>query len=248
MLGKRQSLASFRAFPIQEKTRTMRRSAKGFTLIEVLVAVTLVALLAAAITPNVVRALRKGRISRAKSDAQAIANAVLAFRIDTGVWPIFLNPGESLALDGTQQTVDVLVSTSNTPIPAGNPNAQVASGWQAQQNVDLLENHLIRNSPGGGGSYRESRDPLELPGWDGPYLDRLAADPWGNPYLINARFLNDISVPDAEFHNVIVVSAGPNRLLETPFGDGVIREVIADSDGDGTADGDDVGYILRGGR
>ena len=44
---------------------------KGFTLIEIIVAVALVAILSAAIAPSVINNIAQGRIARTQSDCQA---------------------------------------------------------------------------------------------------------------------------------------------------------------------------------
>ena len=63
------------------------RNSKAFTLIEIIVAVALVAILSAAIAPSVLNNIAQGRIARATSDVQALASAVTRFRKDTGVYP-----------------------------------------------------------------------------------------------------------------------------------------------------------------
>ena len=51
------------------------RSHKGFTLIERIVAVALVAILSAAIAPSVLNNIAQGRVARAQSDVQAVAQS-----------------------------------------------------------------------------------------------------------------------------------------------------------------------------
>lgn len=52
---------------------------------------------------------------------------------------------------------------------------------------------------------REYPDKLELlvsnsesANWDGPYIDELPTDPWGNPYMIDGDFIKSAG-PDQEF-------------------------------------------------
>ena len=70
------------------------RSTRGFTLIEIIVAVALVAILSAAIAPNVLNNIAQGRLTRAKSDVQSIAQAIQMFKNDVGAYPNRAQPGD----------------------------------------------------------------------------------------------------------------------------------------------------------
>ena len=65
-----------------------RRDLGGFTLIEILVAVAILAILSAALSPLVIKYVNDGRRARTLSDAQAIAQAIEQFHLDTGLWPV----------------------------------------------------------------------------------------------------------------------------------------------------------------
>ena len=68
--------------------RNQGRRQSGFTLVEILVAVAILAIMSAALTPLVVKYVNDGRRARAMSDSQAIGQAILAFQLDTGLWPV----------------------------------------------------------------------------------------------------------------------------------------------------------------
>jgi len=57
--------------------------------------------------------------------------------------------------------------------------------------------------------------------WKGPYFGSVSADPWGNPYFINAANFGVANQP------VLLLSAGPNGAFETgpaattPVGDDI---------------------------
>ena len=59
----------------------------GFTLIEVIIAVALVAIMAVAIAPPLVQNIKQGKITRAQSDAQTLGTALLNYYKDVGQWP-----------------------------------------------------------------------------------------------------------------------------------------------------------------
>jgi general secretion pathway protein G len=105
--------------------------ARGFTLIEIMVVITILGVLAALIVPRVVGRTDDARIAAAKQDIASIMQALKLYRLDNGRYPT------------TDQGLQALITKPTTePMP---------SNWK-----------------------------------QGGYLERLAADPWGEPY----KFLN----------------------------------------------------------
>jgi general secretion pathway protein G len=105
--------------------------ARGFTLIEIMVVITILGVLAALIVPRVVGRTDDARIAAAKQDIASIMQALKLYRLDNGRYPT------------TDQGLQALITRPTLePMP---------SNWK-----------------------------------QGGYLERLSADPWGEPY----KFLN----------------------------------------------------------
>src|SRR5882724_11520042 len=60
---------------------------RGFTLIEIMVDVTIIGLLAAVIVPSVVGKVGEARVAKARQDIQAMGTALTMYRLDNFKYP-----------------------------------------------------------------------------------------------------------------------------------------------------------------
>jgi len=197
---------------------------KGFTLIEVIVAIAVVAILAGIITPSVIKHLDDSKRARAQNDCQVVGSTLASFYKDTGRWP---NMDASGATGAAALTL--LVGEGATPTAAG-----AAANWgqaTTAATADLMAYHLVSNRPknqavniyNATGEFR----------WSGPYHTSFTSDPWGNRYAVNVG--NMFSANNA----VWVISAGPNGVINTAFNQAIPNNgVLALAQ-------DDIGYRLR---
>ncbi|HZZ85727.1 MAG TPA: type II secretion system major pseudopilin GspG [Anaeromyxobacteraceae bacterium] len=66
---------------------TQRRRERGMTLIEIMVVITILGLIAAAVAVNVVSNLSDARIKQAKADLHTLENCLDLYKIDKGHYP-----------------------------------------------------------------------------------------------------------------------------------------------------------------
>jgi hypothetical protein len=190
--------------------------------------------------PLAVRSRRDGR-DQALARSQVLGRAILAFHLDTGVWPVNddvdPNSGEISRLVGLPAG-EVAVRR----IPGGDG---LAGGWRgdaAEDAVGALADHLIQNRTEGLVEiYPRSTLAPDHPGWNGPYLREIPLDPWGHPYVCNTRYLEGaqvrgVGIEQSLTHAVFCLSAGPNEVFETPLADDVPLVEPA---------GDDLGWPIQ---
>lgn len=187
----------------------------GFTLIEIIVVLAVVAALAAILTPMVVRYVEDARNSRARSDTKVIGSAVNQFYRDVGVGPVYSN---GTAFDNRAADLSVLFGPGSEPTIASG-----ATGWgvtgpaafdPSAASADTLAEQIISNSGGGSSIYPTSSPSGVRRGqglfWQGPYIDAVDSDPWGHRYLVQVQGFRTGSSTA-----VFVLSAGPDGTVET---------------------------------
>jgi type II secretory pathway pseudopilin PulG len=226
------------------------------TIIETTVILSVMFILAGAMSPIVSESLTTARAVKAKNDAGMIAMGLINFQKDVGADALTfggtstasraLSLPDVLATEGEQPTTENESSPADSTLMAAlmTPGARGTSGGgagrggsRAMRNrwrevvVGRLDDHLMTNRKG----YRYRR-PGEYGGWNGPYLSAdIKGDPWGNQFMVNAGWLDGgTTAADANGdprRAVFVVSAGANGIIETPYEQPII---------DAGAVGDDV--------
>lgn len=216
-------------------SKQMNRS--GFTLIEIVIAVAIVAIFAAALSPMVFRHLEDAKLAKAQNETETIASAMLSYYKDTGAW-------QYTDADGpTGNGIARVASSTVIATGAGTGAGTGAAKWGTQGTVKPLGDYLYFNNPDddssatGVNSDEASADwPTTGRGaWRGPYIDQYSfTDPWGKAYVVNMNYAPGGTYTGSVRHKVYVLSAGPNGTWETPWDDATSEEVL----------GDDIGTVL----
>jgi len=217
---------------------------RGFTLIEILVGVAILAILSAALTPLVVKYINDGRRARALSDSQEIGQAIIAFNLDVGNWPVNddANPNDRGELSRLVGLPAAQISAAAIPGGQGAPGAGNWNGGGAGGRAGALEDQLIRNQRGAVAPlYPPSPRAPEPAGWNGPYLKSVPLDPWGRPFVCNVRYLTSanvrgVTVAESNNHAVFCLSAGPDGVFNTSFSDATQLQAPG---------GDDIGWPIQ---
>ena len=216
-----------------KSTRNFNR--RGFTLIEIVIAVAIVAIFAAAMSPMVFRHLGDAKISKAQNETEVIATAVLSYYKDVGKWPITNAGGPS------GNAIGRVLSSTNVAVGAGPGAAGGAENWGTYGTTKPLGDYLYFNnadnntSVTGVGQSGAGDWPTSGKGaWRGPYVESYSFDdPWGNAYIVNSQYFQG-AYSGTVRHKIFALSAGPNGLWETGFEDATSEEI----------QGDDVGTVI----
>src|SRR5215831_6794834 len=121
---------------------------KGFTLIEVAVVLAAIAILAAILTPIVTSYIDQARLTRANADTKKIAEAILLYKRDTGLWPAY----DTVGAAQTSYTPDkdcLVTGTSTAAISNG--TFTCASGKVGLLSAYLNQSFGLTSNPNVGG-------------------------------------------------------------------------------------------------
>ncbi len=212
-------------------------SRDGFTLIEIVIAVAIVAIFAAALSPMVFRHLEDAKLAKAQNESETIATAVLSYYKDVGAWPYTNADGPTGNAIARMNSSTVLATVAGSGAGTG------AAKWGTQGTAKPMGDYLYYNNPdddsssAGTDSDEASEDwPTAGNGsWRGPYIDQYEFnDPWGKAYVVNMNYAPGGGYSGSVRHKVFVLSAGPNGTWETAWDDATSEEIL----------GDDVGTVV----
>lgn len=174
---------------------------RGFTMIEAVVIIVVLASLAGILAPMVIREVAKANLARAENDMAAISTAFTQFYVDTGFWPERYH-GHS------DERAELIVLTCLYEDPGDLP------GWDGphlERGVMVANSFQVAYAGEGGGCGGEPQT---------RYTGLI--DPWGTPFFVMYGRVGSRSAGAGGA--IVFLSAGPNRGLNTEFHNAVLGE------------------------
>lgn len=239
----------------------------GFTLIEIVFVLAIIAILAVIIIPMGFATVRDSEVVRANSDLDSLEAALLMFVVNVGGhFPSCNSSAGCNPVTSNNNKLSILVfladdrqldrATNTALIAATSPSVTCDTNMTFRERLTVAGssstashnafNHVIVNDPIVDlleGSVSDYRTETGGQRWNGPYLSRLNLDPWGNPYVFNVGGAE----PNGEGGGRgWLISAGPNGVFDTCADSTRINtgSPFGGSPGARTPDGDDIGFII----
>jgi general secretion pathway protein G len=120
---------------MKTKPRVRKNNEQGFTIVEILAVITLIAFLLVLVVPNVVKSLTTGRIKVTQNQIRATENLIVQYYTDCGTYPT------------TEQGLKALIEKPSTA-PEGwngpyaqNAKAKFEDGWSRPLKYVCPGNH-----------------------------------------------------------------------------------------------------------
>jgi len=198
----------------------LRRRRTGFTIVELLVVISVIAILASLLLPVLSAVTKKAKETKAKLEARDIATAIQGYDSAYGRFPVsaaaqaaanpdftyggtFQTPGAPVqigtvvggSVSNNSEVVAILMDLTNYP---GTTTPTVNANYQKNPQQTIFLNAKMSgdtSSPGVG-------------------TDLVYRDPWGNPYIITMDLNYDEMCKDVFYCTNAVSGGGLNGLID----------------------------------
>ena len=185
-----------------------RKQKRAFTLVELLVVITIIAILTSLSLVVIAKVREDGRKKEAQREIHALLNAIIEYHSDTGAFPV----SGAVMTTATSNHGDFTHGGASLDAVFG------ASGNWSMNNSEVIAILMDREKYGNGtptvnfGHVKNTRKKLYLSDVDmvasadmpglGP--DLVFRDPWGNPYIISFDLNYDEKCADALYAKSVV--------------------------------------------
>jgi prepilin-type N-terminal cleavage/methylation domain-containing protein len=207
------------------------KESRGFTMIEMVVVLAVIAILAAILTPIVTSYVDRARTDTAMSDVKKIAAAIIQFNTDTKLWPIY-NSTTGVPTNINTNYYDYECTAGTAAVTATGPG----SDWPTLTDCTVPAPNTGGSTTHGDLNAVLNQNRMALPtigktAWKGAYTE-LGPDPWGTQYYVNTRYLVPSCLVTTHSNGtgtagtcgtsgtpgaVYVISAGPNQMIDTGY-------------------------------
>ena len=178
----------------------LRSGQAGFTLVELLVVISIVGLLAGLMTVAIPRAMEAGKKAKVKGELTAIVAAVKAYKQEYGQWPVAKSQMDSVA--------DEYNSWYGPPTTES----------ESKDLMRILSGDMTVQKDG------QTMNPKGVRFLEGAKTDGTFQDPWGNQYCVKMdtnesgglEYYGTSGTQENIRVTVIAVSLGKNKSQEDP--------------------------------
>src|SRR5437773_3280961 len=151
------------------------QDSRGFTVLEMVVVLAIIAVMAAILTPLITSYVDKARHNAAVSDLQNIGSAITQFNTDMKFWPIYkvaFGSAGNKDPNNTNNIYDIIASKD------GVDATFTETTWLASFTTNSFDTVVNTN-------FYTNVTPN---GWKGPYFG-FGSDPWRTKYYLTAKNL-----------------------------------------------------------
>ena len=132
----------------------MRNRQSGFTLIEIMVVVVILAVLGALVVPKILENVDKARVTRAQSDIRAIQTALDLYRLDNFKYPTTEQGLQALVKQPADPTITNYRSGGYLPpCPRIRGTIPISTSVRARMDVNTTSSRYGRDGKPGGEGY-----------------------------------------------------------------------------------------------
>lgn len=210
----------------------MKKNRYGFTLVELLVVMVIIAVLAGLLMPSIRKARSKALIDKAQAEMAALASVIIMVKLDTGYYLRLtdLSTADTSKSGDEPYFFNEATGVVEGPFDGTAPETHI-NHWDGPYHV--FQPNSVLNDVG------TIPEPGKTNWIVGDYPSGTPLDPWGRAYGL--AYNSDEKL-------MVIYSAGPNGIMETGYGAILIGDYNANgdlNDSDDDPDSDDLLYKFR---